>query len=381
MIRRLYVHNFRCLENFELPLSGRRSVLLLGRNGAGKSTVGLALELLQSIGRGVSRVGDLVKLRDLTNGRADSPMRFEIEVDLDGTTFAYSVAFEFPARFRELRVLDEKLQVDGRSIFTRKFAEVHIARGNSPTEVTFSIDWHLVALPIIQDQSSQDPLYTFKTWLKNLLILRPVPSLFHGITDVDAVESALLDPRGIGLGRWFTDMIAASPETYSHVSGYLSQVMPDFVRITNDIISKSTRSLVFQFARGEQIAPQLELDQLSDGEKCFVLYSLVIAANAAGRPIFCFWDEPDNFLAPDEVGHSIMGLRRAFRDVGQLVVTSHNPEAIRRFSEEDSFLFSRKSHSEPTTYQSIERMRQGGEYSGSFVDALLRGDVGFGAGS
>ena len=49
MIRRLYVHNFRCLENFELPVSGQPSVLLIGKNGSGKTTVGLALEILQKI--------------------------------------------------------------------------------------------------------------------------------------------------------------------------------------------------------------------------------------------------------------------------------------------------------------------------------------------
>ena len=32
LIRRLYVHNFRCLENFELPISGHSSALLIGKN-------------------------------------------------------------------------------------------------------------------------------------------------------------------------------------------------------------------------------------------------------------------------------------------------------------------------------------------------------------
>lgn len=82
MIRRLYVHNFRCLENFELPIFGKSSALLIGKNGAGKSTVGLALEILQRIGRGTNRVGDLVKPKDLTRGRTDVPVRFEIEVEL-----------------------------------------------------------------------------------------------------------------------------------------------------------------------------------------------------------------------------------------------------------------------------------------------------------
>ena len=39
MIERLHVHNFRCLENFSLDLTGRPSALMIGRNGSGKSTV------------------------------------------------------------------------------------------------------------------------------------------------------------------------------------------------------------------------------------------------------------------------------------------------------------------------------------------------------
>jgi ABC-type polar amino acid transport system ATPase subunit len=83
VIRRFYVHNFRCLENFELPISGQPSVLLIGSNGSGKTTVRLALEVLQKIARGTNRVGELVKPRDFARGRTDVPMRFEIEVELD----------------------------------------------------------------------------------------------------------------------------------------------------------------------------------------------------------------------------------------------------------------------------------------------------------
>src|ERR1035441_10679689 len=107
VIRRLYVHNFRCLENFELPISGRSSVLLIGKNGSGKTTVSLALEILQKIARGTNRVGDLVKPKDFARGRSDAPMRFEIEVELEAKIYGYVIAFEFPEGFKELRVLEE----------------------------------------------------------------------------------------------------------------------------------------------------------------------------------------------------------------------------------------------------------------------------------
>src|SRR5690242_8031550 len=137
VIRRLYVHNFRCLENFDLPLSGQSSVLLIGKNGSGKTTVGLALEILQKIARGTNRVGDLVKPKDLAGGRTDVPIRFEIEVELATRIYAYAVAFELPAGWKELRVLEEKLTVGGAPVYTREVAQVHLARSGQDREADF----------------------------------------------------------------------------------------------------------------------------------------------------------------------------------------------------------------------------------------------------
>ncbi len=121
MIRRLYVHNFRCLENFDLKPDGMPSVLLIGKNGSGKSAVGVALEILQKIGRGTNLVRDLVWPKDLSRGRADVPMRFEIQVELGAKTYAYTLALELPtAAGKGLRVLEETLDVDGRAVYNRR---------------------------------------------------------------------------------------------------------------------------------------------------------------------------------------------------------------------------------------------------------------------
>ena len=364
MIRRLYVHNFRCLENFELPIAGHSSALLIGKNGAGKSTVGFALEILQKIARGTNRVGDLVKPKDLARGRADVPMRFEIEVELNGKVYAYGIAFEFPEGFKELRVFEETLAVGGKPVYTRSLAQVNLTKTFKEGAAKFGIDWHLVALPIVQEQSAGDP---FKQWLARMLILRPIPSLIRG----DSTEETLQPNLQVSdFAAWFSGLLAYAPAAYSKIDGYLKQVMPDLKDIQNPLIGPDSRSLTVQFSK-DQASLKLPFEDLSDGEKCFMICALVLAAKDAYEPVVCFWDEPDNFLNLSEVGHFVMALRKAFKSGGQFIATSHNSEAIERFSRENTFMLYRKSHLEPTLVRPLSDI----QISGDLVSALIRGDV------
>ena len=367
VIRRLYVHNFRCLENFELPISGKSSALLIGKNGSGKTTVGLALEILQRLARGTNRVGDLVKPKDLTRGRAEVPIRFEIEVELKGKVYGYAIAFELPGGFRELRVFEEKLTVDNKPVYTREVAQVHLAKEGLEKEASFSIDWHLVGLPIIQLKSKDDPLFTFKDWLARMLILRPMPSMIAGDSSEETMQPT---PSVVDFGAWFSGLLAHAPSAYAKVAEYLKQVMPDLSDIKNPLIGKESRSLVVQFSN-RQGTVALPFADLSDGEKCFMICALVLASNEAYGPLFCFWDEPDNYLALDEVGHFVLALRKAFEFGGQFIATSHNGEAIRRFSDENTFFLYRNSHLEPTILRPISEL----QVSGDLVGALVRGDL------
>ncbi|MGA2578683.1 MAG: AAA family ATPase [Bryobacteraceae bacterium] len=245
MIRRFYVHNFRCLQNFELPLSGQPSVLLIGRNGSGKTTVGLAFWMLRKLARSVNRVDDLVKPKDFAQGRTDVPVRFEIEVELDGRIYGYIVAFGFPPDFKEPRVLEERLMVDGNPVYTREMAQVHLARAGREKEAKFLIDWHLVALPIIQEQTQKDPISVFKRWLARMLILRPIPGLIKGDSDH---ETRVPKTSVTNFAAWFSGLLSDAPAAYASIDKYLKGVMPDLKDIKNPLIGKDSRSLEVQFS-------------------------------------------------------------------------------------------------------------------------------------
>jgi len=367
VIRRLYVHNFRCLENFELPISGQSSLLLIGKNGSGKTAVGLALEILQKVGRGTNQVKDLVKPKDLARGRAEVPIRFEIEVELDAKVYEYIIAFVLPESYIELRVREEKLSVDGKPVYTREMAQVHLAKTSKGKDAEFHIHWGLVALPIVQERSTRDPLFIFKQWLARMLILRPIPSLIDGDSELETLEPK---PDVTNFGGWFSGLLAHTPAAYAEIDAYLKQVMPDLKDIKNPVTGTDSRSLIVQFSNdlGDL---KLPFEDLSDGEKCFMICALVLAANKAYDKVLCFWDEPDNYLALSEVGHFVLALRKAFQSGGQFIATSHNPEAISRFSDENTLVLSRRNHLEPTVVRLLSEM----QISGDLITALVLGDV------
>ena len=383
MLQRLYVHNFRCLENFELTLKDLPSSLLIGKNGAGKSTIAFALEIFQSIGRGINKVSQLIQTKDFNRGRSDVPIRFEIEVLLNEQLYKYVFALKLSTEnFKEIRVFEEQLLVAGNPIYSREEAQLTIygknrqfqqrIKGSRPaahllTTSQFQVDRHLFALSVIQEHSDTDPLHIFKNWLSRMIILAPIPSLMTGESSGETLE-----PKrdGSNFGEWFSGLLSRYPAAYTQADRYLREVMPDIEDFQNEKIGKDAKSMIVRFeANNAELS--VDFKDLSDGEKCFFLCAVVLAANKYYGPLFCFWDEPDNYLSLSEVGHFITTLRRSFRNSGQILVTSHNEEAIRKFSDENTFILDRKSHLEPT----LVRLKSDTPINGDLVSTLIRGDI------
>lgn len=369
MLQRLYVHNYRCLENFEFKPGGSSSALLIGKNGAGKSTVLRVLGVFQAIGRGTNRVAQLVEPADFTRGRAEVPMRLELEVVLNGHAFHYSLALELPRGFRELRVQEERLVHDGAEIFSRQQADVTVRRNLSDRpEARFGIDWHMVALPVIQDPASAVALRSLRDWMAAMVLLAPIPQLISGDTQTDSLEPRI---DAFNLADWLSGLLDGYPSAYATLSQHLQQVMPDLADFRFERTGKDAKSLLVRF-KNEKDQHELPLKVLSDGEKCFFLAAVLLAANQCYGPLFACWDEPDNYLALSEISQFVMALRRAFhKNSGQILVTSHNSEAIQRFSDENTWVLGRRSHLEPTVIRPLEELAP----TPDLTQALIDGDL------
>ena len=73
-----------------------------------------------------------------------------------------------------------------------------------------------------------------------------------------------------------------------------------------------------------------------------------------------------------EIGDFATDLRKAFRAKGQFVATSHNAETIRKFSDENTLVLTRRTHLEPTQARSLASMG----YSGDLIGSLIAGTLG-----
>jgi len=364
MIERLYVHNFRCFENFTLDLSGCPSVLVIGKNGAGKSTVLDSLRILQRISRGADRVRNVITASDFAWHRTDHPMRFEVDVSLSGKRFKYAVSFEWPASFREARILDESLAVDGQPVFTRQHSQIQLAGG-----AAFGLDWHVFALPVINERPGERAIQDIKSFFATMILVQPIPYLMEGFSEEPTME---LQDHAENIASCLRALLGLKPAAYSKFESYVKTVVPDFSSIENAERGESGTQLIVKF---EQQNPQrslsVEFDALSDGEKCFCLCAYVIAANAVGSPIVCMWDEPDNHLSLPEVGQFIIALRKIANQGGQLIATTHHPETIRKFSDETTFVLTRQSHLDPTVVKPLADFT----YAGDLTNALLCDEI------
>ncbi|HUY88750.1 MAG TPA: AAA family ATPase [Pirellulales bacterium] len=364
MIERLYVHNFRCLENFTLDLVGHPSAVLIGKNGSGKSTVLRCLEVFQTICRGSSRVADLISASDFAQFQTNRPMRFEVALTLTGRRFRYAIAFEWPPDFREARILDEVLSVDGADIFTRHQAQVQLSGGS-----TFGLDWHVFALPVINERPPARSIQDIKSFFASMILIAPVPAAMTGFAEEPSME---LQDDAANYASCLLSMLQQKPKSYSIFESYVKAAIPDFSSIENPPRGESGTQLIVKFEREKPASSlSVEFKALSDGEKCFFLSAYIIASNLVGSPVICMWDEPDNHLSLSEVGQFITGLRKMTNQSGQFIATTHHPETVRKFSDETTFVLTRKSHLEPTVVRPLAEL----SYSGDLINALIRDEI------
>jgi predicted ATPase len=365
MIKKLYVNNFKCLQNFELDLNNLNSIFLLGKNGSGKTTIFEVLEIFQKIGQGITSLQELISVESFSFGNQKAPVHFEIEVELNNQTFKYILIIEFPENFNAPRIKKEEFSTGKKNLFSRDGGQTKLKNNTH-----FLLDWHHIGLPLVL-VSINDPIAIFLEWMKSIIFLAPFPKFFSSLSKIENSKLLKDGSNIIDFTRW---LLSSNPSIYVNIYNFLKIRMPDLELFKFETLGKNDRSLVFIFKQDNN-SVEFDFGQLSDGEKIFFLSATILATKVNNPNLLCIWDEPDNFIGLVELKHMIIEFRKSFessKSQAQLLVTSHNERVIYSFSNHNIFVVSRSSHLSPTRIQILENIKY---ESSTVIDALDNGEL------
>src|SRR5258708_4449113 len=282
MLTRIYIDNFRCFVNFEYR-PGRRQ-LILGANGSGKSSL---LDALLFLRRVVELRQDLDKrkiLREKTLGINRPTQTFELEASLDDASYIYRLVIDSYGDPPQARIVSESVKLNGKPIFEFEDGKVHLFNDQFEHQIVYPSDRRRSALANIADYKDNRKLIRFKEWFGNLLCFRVNPFRMTARTE-DAGTYPYFDLRNFA--AWYPHLWQSSPGDNEKLWDSLRAALEGFDVLKLD----RAKSLVAEFKSSSGPAIELELDKLSDGQRCLIgLYNIVHFVLSKGNTII--FDEP-----------------------------------------------------------------------------------------
>lgn len=324
MIRRMYIDNFKCLVNFELPL--QELTLILGQNGSGKTSVLDVIFKLRQLLSGNAKVTDrdIFPLSTLTRWQAVDLQVFELDVVLARHEYRYRLEVEHERSTRRARVSLERLELSGHPLFLFQQGEVQLFRDDHSVGPAFSADWTESALARVPSRHDNTHLTRFLDFIRKVVVCGLYPASFRAEC---SSEDAVLDRNASNFAAWYRHLLLERQELVPEFTEALRNVITGFRGIRMEKMGLDTRALMVMFDEFKTQF-QLRLDEISDGQRALIaLYSLVCLAAGQGHTLFL--DEPDNYLALAEIQPWIIQVADACgTTLPQAVFCSHHPELI-----------------------------------------------------
>ena len=356
MLQRLYVDNYKCLVNFDLPL--QELSLLLGPNGAGKTSVlDIVFALRRILGEGARITdADVFPTRTLTRWQQRNLQVFEIQAVLDTDSFGYRLEVEHERSTRRARIRLERLTGDGGPLFEFSQGEVRLYRDNHSEGPSYHSDWSESALARVAPRPDNTRLTRFMDFMSNVMVCGLYPASFR---TESTSEGPLLQRDAHNFADWYRHMLQERPDLVPGFTSRLREVLGDLNAIRLEKVGQDTRALMVVFDEdGERY--ELRFDEISDGQRALiVLYGLIHLAEGQGYTLFL--DEPDNYVALPEIQPWLLELADACGErVPQAVICSHHPELIDYLGGENGLLLQRERSGVVTTHKPEAREMEGG---------------------
>ena len=332
VIERVYIHNYKCLVNFDLKL--QETVLLLGPNGVGKTAVLDVMFGLRKLLDGEAKITDRVAFHPstLTRWQARREQVFEIEATIGGESFIYRLKIEHMDDGRRSRIVEESLVAGGTALFRCDLGDVQLFRDDGSEGPMYKADWSESALARVVPQASNTRLTAFMDAIQDMVVCTIRPTL---LSAESTREDRHLNRDADNFADWYRQAVLENPSsTRSHVEA-IRPVIEGFNNLHLQKSGLDSRALMFDFLASEdfdgrdKIHYELRFDELSDGQRTLVVLYALLHLRREGDRVLLFIDEPDNFVALPEIQPWLMALVDLCDETpSQAVMCSHHPELI-----------------------------------------------------
>jgi len=338
MLKRLYVHNYKCLVNFEINFDQDIS-LFLGANGSGKSTVFEVLAKLRRVVVGEEKVENVFDHRDAPRWLGSGNiMRFELDFETDGSISKYILTLALYS-WPEISIEEESLFMNNDKILECKDEKLSLY-GKDQTDLSFD-----------HSRSSLSRYYKglpFLNYLNTLFIIRINP--YEMVSTISKANSDI-KTNFSNFAEWFADLNEKSRREVSVFETAMRGILPGYEYFKIDPAGQA-KVLMFEFENTTNKKAPLRyyFNELSEGQKVLIaLYALIYCTPE--NSLLCI-DEPENFLALPEIQPWLNELRDKCKERNlQTLLISHHPSLINFLAPDSGYWFSRPDNH--TIYEKI----------------------------
>jgi len=345
MLKKIYIHNFRCFENFELELD--KLNLFIGANGVGKSSIFYVLHKIQNLINGTKKVSSLFSSDDLTIWQKSLVQTFAIEIEGNGGIYKYKLEIEHEEIKQQAKIIHEILLFNGNPVLKFDLGEAQYYHDDNSAGSVYPFDWNQSAVATLPSRPDNTRLTWFRERLKRFIIVQIIPMLMKSDS---IVEEANLDYNMANYVSWYR-VIYQNQGTAIKITNALKEVLDGFNYFEFVKTGEMQRILRLSFMNndGEYF---YRFNQLSDGQRMLIaLYTLIYYTKSEDYTL-CI-DEPQSFVTLSEIQPWLMLIEK-FCDEGKLqaLLISHHPEVIDYLALSSGYSFSRNVHT-PTQAKAV----------------------------
>jgi len=333
MLNRIYIDNYKCCVNLEVKFDSIN--LLLGDNGAGKSTIFEVLRKLQGLISRSREVSELFSIEDLTRWQKASKQRFELELEGNGGIYKYELELEYERGRSLVRIHLEKLLFNQNSLIEFVDGNAQLFRDDYSVGPLYPFDWNRSAIGSLPSRHDNTKLTWFKERLEQFIIVQINPMQ---MASESGQEAKFLEAQCRNFVDWYRK-ISQNQGRVFEITKALKEVLDGFKHFEFEEVGENRRLLKVHISD-----LPYRFHELSDGQRTLIaLYALIYFTQGQNYTL-CI-DEPENFVSLPEIQPWLSELYDFCAD-GKLqsLLISHHPEYINYLADSVGLWFERKQN-------------------------------------